>query len=77
MRPTTTSHGFEPTLENERRYEAPVLIEIGGVLELTLWGGGGGDDGDDGGGHHTWPCWHGKTIGRSDGFTWIIPTASC
>jgi hypothetical protein len=79
MRPNRTSHEFQPSLD-ERTYEAPVLTEIGGVYELTLWGGG-GDDGDDGGGghHHTWPCWHGKTIGRSDGFTWIItlPIASC
>lgn len=71
MRPTTTSRGFQPNVDEESAYEAPVLIEIGGVYELTLTGGHGG-------------CWHDKKWGGSDGIVWTIhgvdiplPISSC
>lgn len=48
-------------------YEAPALIEVGGVYELTLTGGHGG-------------CWHDKKWGGSDGVKFLniqIPISSC
>lgn len=45
----------------DKTYQAPVLVEVGSVAELTLGGHGGGGHGGGGGGG-------GKSGGKSDGY---------
>jgi hypothetical protein len=56
----------QPDVDRGRalEYQAPALIELGAVSELTLTGG----------------CYFNKQLGGSDGFTWMgidIPISNC